>query len=116
MKLLKLVLISLVLTILVPSFSYAQTQYRLAFIHDGVNTDRYELRINSGAITVFTPINLVPLLPTGQNKYVVIPTPAAGNTYLISACNSLCSSSTLFTLTAPGAPTGLTLVVTTTVP
>lgn len=84
---------------------------RLAFDHDGLNTDRYELVVNAQA-----PVDLGRLAPvTGQTYEIPFPALTPGqHTLLVRACNiSGCAASPPFPVSVivqPSAPSPLRIV------
>jgi hypothetical protein len=85
----------------VPSPTPAST--RLAWDHDGVNTDRYELVVDGGA-----PVNLGKLVPvSGQQYETPFPALTPGlHSLIVRACNiSGCAASAPFPVSVVVQPT-----------
>lgn len=82
---------------------------RLAFTHDGANTTRYELKIDTGppVIVVATPFPNVP----GDFTVPLPPLPAGVHTITLSACNvEACAPGSLI-VGIPKAPSIFRLVI-----
>ena len=91
-----------------PSPTPAST--RLAWDHDGVATDRYELVVDNG-----TPTDLGKPTPTGQTYDVAFPALTPGqHTLIVRACNIAgCAASAPFPVSVvviPTPPTTLRIV------